>query len=191
MKLKSVNFVIVAVLTIFIFSLAGAGTIEPQKPPMTLEERKAFKDLQDRGIVLDTEDYCLSTYLNTTDDWITNVTFGDINNNSGQEGSDSYGDYTHLYTYVEPEQTYTLSVTFYSEGVWTEHVRAWIDWNQDEIFGSDESYYLGCGVDATLTYDIAVPRDADYGETRLRIIEQYFTDPVSYTHLTLPTSDLV
>ena len=177
MKLKSTNFVIAAVLTIFIFSLAGAGTIEPQKPSMTLEERKAFKDLQDRGIVLDTEDYCLSTYLNTTDDWITNVTFGDINNNSGQEGSDSYGDYTHLYTYVEPEQTYTLYVTFYSEGIWTEHVRVWIDWNQDEIFGSDESYYLGSGVDATLAYDITVPQDADYGETRLRVIEQYYIDP--------------
>jgi len=177
MKLKSVNFVIGAALTIFIFSLAGAGTIEPQKPPMTLEERKAFKDLQDRGIVLDTENYCLSTYLRTTDDWITNVAFGDINNNSGQDGSDSYGDYTHLYTYVEPEQIYTLSVTFYSEGVWTEHVRVWIDWNQDDIFGLDESYYLGSGIDATLTYDIAVPRDADYGETILRVIEQYYIDP--------------
>ncbi len=177
MKLKSVNFVVAAVLAIFIFSLAGASAIEPQKPPMTLEERKAFEDRQNRGIILDTEDYCLSTYSNTDDDWITNVTFGDINNNSGQEGSGSYGDYTHLSTNVEPGQTYTLSVTFYSEGIWTEHVRAWIDWNLDEIFGSDESYYLGSGVDATLIIDITVPQGADYGEARLRVIEQYYTDP--------------
>jgi len=122
--------------------------------------------------------YCSSCYTNITDDYITNVTFNTINNNTGSEGgSCSYGDYTAISTDVIMNQTYTLSVTFYSEGTWTEYVRVWIDWNQDEIFGSDETYYLGSGIDATLMADIAVPITASPGPTRMRVIEQWNVDP--------------
>ena len=122
--------------------------------------------------------YNPSTYSNTTDDYITNVTFNTINNSSGQEGSESYGDYTAISTDVVKEETYTLTVTFWSEGMWTEHVKAWIDWNQDEIFDdSTEGYDLGDGIDATLSIDITVPADAESGSTRLRVIEQYNSDP--------------
>jgi len=125
----------------------------------------------------DIEDYCASTYTNTTDDWISYVGFNTIDNQSGQEGAGSYGDYTAISTIVEPGATYTLTVTIYSEGMWTEHVRAWIDWNQDEIFAADESYYLGSGVDATLTFDITIPTGGPQGATIMRIIEQYSSDP--------------
>ncbi len=124
--------------------------------------------------------YCPSTYTNQTDDWITNVTLNTINNTTGQDGPDSYGDYTHLSTELVPGNTYTLSVTFFSEGTWTEHVRAWIDWNQDGDWDeADETWYLGSGIDATLTIDITVPMSAMGGSTRMRIIEQYATDPAS------------
>lgn len=125
----------------------------------------------------DVEDYCTSTYTNTTDDWITYVEFNTIANQSGQEGADSYGDYTGIETTVDPGATYTLTVTVYSEGLWTEHVRAWIDWSQDEVFTSDESYYLGSGIDPTLSIDITVPNDAPMGSARLRVIEQWSSDP--------------
>jgi len=46
--------------------------------------------------------YCQSTYSNTTDDWIVNVTFNTINNTTGQDGPDSYGDYTSISTQVIP-----------------------------------------------------------------------------------------
>ena len=125
----------------------------------------------------DIQQYCTSTYSNTTDDWISNVTFNTINNNTGPEGAGSYGDYTSLSTDVVMNQTYTLSVTFFSEGTWTEYVRAWFDWNQNEIFEGSESYFLGSGIDATLTIDITIPVDATPGPTRFRVIEQWNTDP--------------
>lgn len=121
--------------------------------------------------------YCLSTYTDTTDDWITNVNFNTINNSTGQEGIDSYGDYSTIFTSVIINQTYPLSVSFYSHGVWTQHVRVWIDWDQDELFEADESYYLGSGVDATLTINITIPPEAIPGSTRLRVIEQWGEDP--------------
>ena len=73
-------------------------------------------------------------------------------------------------------ETYTLTVTFQS-GNWTEHVRAWFDWNQDEIFDASESYYLGSGVNATVTADIQIPEDAEIGGTRMRVIMQFSSDP--------------
>lgn len=199
MKLKIDKFVITGILAVFvIFSVVGANNIDDQKlleeakraaeagrsaeleAKMAADAGRTFEPLPTRGpagMPLDTEDYCPSTYSNITDDWITNVTFNTINNNSEQEGPDSYGDYTHISTMVDPGQVYTLYVSFYSEGLWIEHVRAWIDWNQDEIFAGDESYYLGSGVDATLSIDITIPFSAELGETRLRVIEQYNTDP--------------
>jgi hypothetical protein len=126
--------------------------------------------------------YCTSTYTNcpSPDDWITNVTFNTINNTSGDEcATQHYGDYTGISTTVTTGTTYTLSVTFYSEGIWTEHVRAWFDWNGNFAFEAGESFYLGSGIDATLTTNVLVPVDAVIGSTRLRVIEQYSTDPTS------------
>ena len=121
--------------------------------------------------------YCDACYTNTTDDWITNVRFHTIDNSSSQDGPCSYGDYTALSTSVDPESEYTLSVSFFSNGKWTEHVRAWIDWNQDNTFDSTESYYLGSGVDATLSRQIVVPADAMIGCTIMRVIENFEMDP--------------
>ncbi|MFW6302653.1 MAG: hypothetical protein ACOC01_03930, partial [Bacteroidales bacterium] len=45
--------------------------------------------------------YCSSTFSNTTDDWITNVSFNTIDNTTGQEGANSYGDYTSISTIVD------------------------------------------------------------------------------------------
>ncbi|MCP4584188.1 MAG: hypothetical protein GY839_21460 [candidate division Zixibacteria bacterium] len=140
-------------------------------------EAEGMKNRNELPVIMDTEEYCPSSYSNMTDDWITNVTFNGIDNTTGQEGAGSYGDYTAISTDAcQPSQTYTLSVTF-SSMTYTEHVRAWIDWNQDETFATTESYYLGSGVNATLTAEITVPVDATLGTTVLRVIEQYSTDP--------------
>ena len=129
-------------------------------------------------------DYCLSTYSNSgagADDWIANVSFNTINNTSSYNDPDSYGDYTSVYTDVELGSTYPLCVTLGFEGTfYTQHVRVWIDWDQSEIFDADESFYLGTAPDDG-TYqicdDILVPLTAVQGNTRMRIIEQYSSDP--------------
>ncbi len=117
--------------------------------------------------------YCASTYSNTDDDWITNVTFNTIDNDTGSEGAGSYGDYTFISTDVVQGSIYNLSVTFYSEGLWTEYVKVWIDWDQDDVFAESESYQLGSGVDATLNMDIEIPMSAVLGSTRMRVVERY------------------
>ncbi|MCD4819883.1 MAG: choice-of-anchor D domain-containing protein [Candidatus Cloacimonetes bacterium] len=133
-----------------------------------------------RDLVRDSRAYCTSTFSNTDDDYITNVTFNTINNSTGQEGADSYGDYTSISTDVIIGETYNLSVSFFSEGTWTEYVKAWIDWNQDEVFDeTGESYELGSGVDATLNMNITVPVDAVIGSTRMRVSERYTQYPTA------------
>ena len=122
--------------------------------------------------------YCDTCWTNDTDDAITNVTFNTINNDTGFEGDPcSYGDYTAQSTTVTQGDSYTLSVTFSSLG-FTEHVWAWIDWNQDFDFDdAGESYDLGDGADTTLSINITVPRGATLGDTRMRVSERWNTDP--------------
>ncbi|MBE9510434.1 MAG: T9SS type A sorting domain-containing protein, partial [Bacteroidetes bacterium] len=123
--------------------------------------------------------YCPSIYSKQTDDWITNVTFNTINNNSEQDGTNSYGDYTAQSTDVVQNSSYNLSVSFTSSG-YTEHVWAWFDWNQNCDFNdAGEAYDLGDGIDATLTLSISIPASASLGTTRMRIVEKYNTDPSS------------
>jgi len=129
--------------------------------------------------------YCASTYSNSgseADDWISNVSFASINNTTTQETNDSYGDYTSISTDIELGASYPLCVTLGFEGTfYTEHVRVWFDWNQDDDFNdSGESFYLGSAPnDGTyqICGDIFVPETATLGNTRMRIIEQYNADP--------------
>ena len=134
--------------------------------------------------VKSSKEYCSSSYSDSgsgADDWIANVTFNTINNTTIYEETDSYGDYTSISTEIQQGNTYELCVTLDFEGsFYTQHVRAWIDWDQNESFDTDESFYLGTAPDDG-TYqicgDIDVPMDALVGATRLRIIEQYSSDP--------------
>jgi PKD repeat protein len=123
--------------------------------------------------------YCPSTFSNTTDDWIANVTFNTINNTSGQGGADSYEDFSAISTDVEKGLTYPISVTLEMNGNWEQHVWAFADWNQDCQFdGPGEAFDLGSQVnDGTVTGNITIPANATTGATRLRIVEQYYSDP--------------
>ena len=123
--------------------------------------------------------YCLSTYSNTTDDWISNVTFNTINNYSGQGGTDSYEDFSTVSTNVEPGQTYPISITFVMNGSWHQDCFAFIDWNRDCDFNdTNESIDLGFKAGSgTLTSSISIPLDATPGSRRLRIVEQYNQNP--------------
>jgi hypothetical protein len=116
---------------------------------------------------------CDPCYTNVDDDYITNVTFNTINNNSVNDGPCSFGDYTNINTTVDPGTSYDLTVSFFSEGIWTEYVSAWFDWNQNGDFEASERYDLGSGVDATLTLSITIPVTALPGPTRMRVNEDF------------------
>lgn len=121
-------------------------------------------------------EYCAACYTERASEWITRVMFNTIDNRTGQDGPCSYGDYTSISTTVTRESSHTLRVSFFSDETLVEHVRAWIDWNQDCTFDSNESYYFGNGIDATLSKSITIPADAVLGCTRMRVVDNYDVD---------------
>jgi PKD repeat protein len=125
--------------------------------------------------------YCSSSYSNTSDDNISNVTIGTINNSSGSVG---YEDFTAISTDLSLGSTNAISVDVTVNGSWVQNVWVWIDWNQDCDFDdTNEAFDLGetdgtAGVH-TISNTIQVPGNAFLGSTRMRIIEQYNSDPSS------------
>ena len=122
--------------------------------------------------------YCTAVYTNTSDDWISNVTFAGINNNSNSVG---YQDFTNLVGNIEIDGIYPFSVTVSTNGTWDQYLTIFIDWNQDEIFQeSTERYNIGfqtISSSYTFTGNITVPSNALAGTTRMRVIEDYNNYP--------------
>ncbi len=109
---------------------------------------------------------------------MSNVTFAGINNSTGTEGCPcSYGNHSALQASVVAGQTYDLTVSFCSSGVWEQHVRAWFDWNGNLDYECGESVFLGFGIDMTLTAPVLVPAGTPSGCYSMRVIEEYFDDP--------------
>ncbi|MCF8368088.1 MAG: hypothetical protein K9G76_03540 [Bacteroidales bacterium] len=120
--------------------------------------------------------YCASFYSNTSDDWISNVSFNTINNSSGSVG---YEDFTSISTELAHGSSHNLSVTITVNGSWVQHCFAYFDWNQDCDFeDTGEAYDLGQVTGTgTLNLMIAVPADAAAGQTRMRITELWNNNP--------------
>jgi len=121
--------------------------------------------------------YCTSTFTDEAGgtEHITNVTFNAINNDSGNNTSGGYEDFTDINTDVLREISYTVSVTF-DIGGYQDHCYVFIDWNQDFVFDKDtERYDLGSKLDdvSTATLSIKVPLDAQFGKTRMRVLIEY------------------
>jgi len=96
---------------------------------------------------------------------------GDINNNTG-EGGPGYEDFTNLSTDLEQGSTNDLTVT---TGYGNQHIRVWIDFNDDFVFTLDEvvvdNYVIAPGSvagDYTETMQLVVPDDATLGEHIMR-----------------------
>ena len=126
----------------------------------------------------ETPSYCDSTFTDETygAEHITNVTFNTINNTSGNNSVDGYEDFTAITTSIERKQEYQISVTFNTDG-YQDHCYVFIDWNQDYIFDkATERYDLGNQTAdiATATLNITIPEDALLGETRMRVIIEYY-----------------
>jgi hypothetical protein len=166
----SINYTGLSVLTTYYFKIypyTNSGAYILYKTDGTVPEVEATTTIS----------YCSSSYSNTSDDWITNVSFNTIDNTTGQEGEGSYGDYTSISTDVEIGSSYDLSVSFSSE-TYTEHVWVWIDWNHNGDFSDEgEAYEIGQGVSTTVSTSIEVPVDAYKGTIRMRVTEEWDNDP--------------
>nr|WP_317631743.1 T9SS type A sorting domain-containing protein [uncultured Flavobacterium sp.] len=122
-----------------------------------------------------TECYCTNNIpLNCDDgDLITNVTFGAINNSTGcANTATGYSDYSNLATNLSQGQSYPISVDVGPSGDGWEYesVGVYIDFNQNGVFESNEAFYIGTGLNSTLTNNITIPQDAATGTTKMRVV---------------------
>jgi hypothetical protein len=135
---------------------------------------------------------------NNSAEWITNVTFDVINNDSVADAG-GYGDYLAVGpAQVAPGTTHTLSVTIEPEtGL---KISAFFDWNGDEDF-TDPGEEVMVTPDTiqpppgdpsyTASADVTIPADAILGTTRMRVVLSFLvndTDPVQSSG-TLPSGE--
>lgn len=104
---------------------------------------------------------------------ITNVTFNSINNNSTK--TTGYSDFTSQNTEVVRGDNYNLTTTINTAGNSNVRTFAWIDWNQNCVFDTNETYDLT----SSNTISITVPEGIPTGATIMRVSTRSDADPNS------------
>ncbi|MCH2021380.1 MAG: S8 family serine peptidase [Saprospiraceae bacterium] len=126
--------------------------------------------------------YCNSSGQNSSDDWIENVTFGTINNTTGDDGG--YISFVNggPSTDIAQGGSYPISIEIgFNTGPWATNwlIQAWIDYNQDEIFDNTTELVYDAGPITTTTTihtgTINVPNNASLNKTRLRVAMKWGT----------------
>ena len=122
------------------------------------------------------EPYCEASGQSTNDEWIANFTLDSINNTSGNNGGYSFFQYT---TTLDQGSTTPVSVTpGYSGTAYPEHIKVWIDFNQDNDFADAGEEVFSVGpVTAIASGSVTVPANAATGTTRLRVAMRYNAAP--------------
>ena len=119
--------------------------------------------------------YCGSRASEPWHEWIGNVSFADLNHDSGKNG---YGDFTANTANVVAGSSYPLSITpVYSYTHYDEYIRVWIDFNADGDFEDSGELVLEAialaGSDGSpgnvVSDNISVPASAALGNTRMRV----------------------
>lgn len=162
--------------------LKGNTTYYWRIKPINSCTEGAFSNVS--SFTTETPSYCTSTFTdeNGGKEHITNVTFNTINNNSGNDTTDGYEDFTSISTPVVAGRSYELNVSFDVAG-FQDHCYVFIDWNQDFIFNNaTERYDLGelynppttPSAPGPVTRTITIPENATVGETRMRVLIEYF-----------------
>ncbi len=122
-------------------------------------------------------EYCPLGTPNSAYEYISNVTFAGINNETGGDGSTSYATPTGT---VEQGATVPLSVTISPDG--SDNLTVYFDWNHDFDFNDEGEKIVLATLTSSpgpFTYDVPVPADAVLGETTMRVVLTwlYDTDP--------------
>lgn len=117
--------------------------------------------------------YCDSNGQITSDEYISNVQMGSINNTTTAE-TGGYGDYTAITTNLSSTNTITITPTW-TGTIYSEGYAVWVDYNRDGDF--DDSNELvwskSPSTDAVNTGSFTVPSGASAGATRMRVSMKY------------------
>lgn len=125
-----------------------------------------------------TPGYCNALGTAPWQSWISNVSFGNINNNSSK---DRYGDFTALSTAINKGAATAISLQpGFSWSQWNMYFSVWIDYNQDGDFTDNGeqvfSRIVAAGTPPTIpgpaTGNITIPATARTGTTRMRVSMQ-------------------
>jgi chitodextrinase len=124
--------------------------------------------------------YCTSQGNNTSDERISKVVYGSINNSS--TGTTGYENFTSISTNVTRGASQTITITPYWSGtIYSEGYGVWIDFNQDGDF--DDSGELVWSKSASTTTPVSgtitIPSTATLGTTRMRVSMRYNAIPAS------------
>ena len=128
--------------------------------------------------------YCTSSGNTQYQTGVTRVVFGDIDNIDGPTKDSGYEDFTNISTNVTQGTSVDLTVRVNTDGNYTAHAFAWIDWNKNGDFGdSGEEYDLGdinnVSNGALPTLSITIPESMNFGPTRMRVSTRYNSNPTS------------
>lgn len=117
--------------------------------------------------------YCIPSGFGFAQDpnGIVNVTMGSINNTTGIELPNYYGDYSGLSTNVAQGATIPVSISLATG--WEYHIRIWVDWNNDgDFLDAGELVYSGLAnssVPSIVLANFTVPALQPTGPRRMRI----------------------
>lgn len=119
--------------------------------------------------------YCSSQGNSTNYEYISRVTFADIDN-STQNNNGGYGDHTHLVANVNRGASYTISLTTgrkSGSNAYNEGWNVYLDFNANGSFEDAGEMVLSTVSANTVTGQITIPASATSGTTRMRIQMQY------------------
>lgn len=136
------------------------------------------------SVVSFTSGYCLPTANSDDETGITNVTLGSMSNSSN--GGPAYTDFTANPITVYIGVSYPFSVNVNTEGNYTVNTLAWVDWNQNGVFGDipmESPLNLGSATDVVDGATSASPLQVfipavPAGQYRVRIRAVFSNSPV-------------
>ena len=123
--------------------------------------------------------YCDAGSDNTSDEYISNVQFVDIDNSSSNS---SYTDYTNISTNVNLGNSYPITIT--NGEHWDgDQMGCWVDWNYDGDFEDANEETTINYSSSTGTGTVVVPANAHVGPTtmRIRVLYTGTVSPCGYT----------
>jgi hypothetical protein len=125
-----------------------------------------------------------STYSTGIDDgdYISNVTFGNINNTSTNDG-DAYQDFTSQVIELTKGEPYQLSVTATNTFQSGQGYAAWIDYNGDGTFQTTENVLQKAPANSTSQL-ITIPSDAATGDFLMRVLSAWGVTPSNDAYYT-------
>jgi len=116
------------------------------------------------------DEYCSAFTYYGNDEYITRV---ELNGEEKISTNSTYTDYTDsVFTTLNRGVDYTISVDAYTAATFTEYVKVWIDFDNDNDFSEGEEIDLGSSSFSghhTFSKSFTVPYYANVSETRMRV----------------------